>query len=115
MFLLMLGAALTKFLAGRYIKQRKLRTFCMVVAALGCLNFLTASCWDFSRFIVLGCQSVAKAVHREVVGASGGSPLPNLVRPTTSVGRHLGGIVPVSDFRNSRRSARSLPVRKSKE
>jgi len=60
MFLLMLGAALTKFLAGRYIKQRKLRTFCMVVAALGCLEFPYGIVLGVFTFIVLGCQSVAK-------------------------------------------------------
>jgi hypothetical protein len=60
MFLLMLGAALTKFFAGRYIKQRKSRTFCIVVAALGCLEFPYGMVLGVFTFIVLGRQSVAK-------------------------------------------------------
>jgi hypothetical protein len=56
----MLGAALGKFLADRYIKRRKPRTFCKVVSALGCLEFPYGLVPGVLRFIVLGRQPVAK-------------------------------------------------------
>jgi hypothetical protein len=59
-FLFAMGVALLRFLAGRYIKQRQSRTFCMVIGALGCLEFPYGTALGVLTFIVLGRPSVVK-------------------------------------------------------
>jgi fatty acid desaturase len=59
-FLLAIGMALARFWTARCIKQRKSRTFCMVIAALGCLEFPYGTALSVFSFIVLGRESVAK-------------------------------------------------------
>ncbi len=59
-FLFAMGVALLRFLAGRDIKQRKSRTFCMVIAALGCLEFPYGTALGVLTFVVLGRPSVVK-------------------------------------------------------
>jgi hypothetical protein len=60
LFLLAIGVAIARFWAARCIKQRKSRTFCMVIAALGCLEFPYGTALGVLSFIVLGRESVAK-------------------------------------------------------
>ncbi len=59
-FLFAMVVALLRFLAGRYVKQRKSRTYCMVIAALGCLEFPYGTALGVLSFIVLGRPSVVK-------------------------------------------------------
>ena len=59
-FLLAMGVAVARFWAGRCIKRRKSRTFCMVIAALGCLEFPYGTALGVLSFIVLGRGSVVK-------------------------------------------------------
>jgi hypothetical protein len=59
-FLLAGGVAIARFWAARCIRQRKSRTFCMVVAAIGCLEFPYGTALGVLSFIVLGRESVAK-------------------------------------------------------
>ena len=59
-FLLAIGVAIARFWTARCIKQRKSRTFCMVIAALGCLEFPYGTALGVLSFIVLGRESVAK-------------------------------------------------------
>jgi hypothetical protein len=60
-FFLLAGAvAFARFWAARCIKQRKSRTFCMVIAGLGCLEFPYGTALGVLSFIVLGRASVAK-------------------------------------------------------
>ncbi len=60
LFLLAIGMAIARFWAGRCIKQRKSRTFCMVIATLGCLEFPYGTALGVLTFIVLGRASVVK-------------------------------------------------------
>lgn len=59
-FLLAMGMATARFWAARCIKRRMSRTFCMVIAALGCLEFPYGTALSVLSFIVLGRESVAK-------------------------------------------------------
>jgi hypothetical protein len=59
-FVLAAGVALARFWAARCIKQRKSRTYCMVIAALGCLEFPYGTALGVLSFIVLGRESVAR-------------------------------------------------------
>jgi len=59
-FLLAMGVAIARFWAARCIKQRKSRTFCMVIAALGCLEFPYGTALGVLSFVVLGRESVVK-------------------------------------------------------
>jgi len=52
------GAALARFWTARCIKQRKSRTFCMVIAGIGCLEFPYGTALGVLTFIVLGRPSV---------------------------------------------------------
>ncbi len=60
--LLLLGAGLAfaRFWMARCIKQRKSRTFCLVIAAIGCLEFPYGMALGVLSFIVLGRESVVK-------------------------------------------------------
>lgn len=63
-FLLMLGIAAVKLRAAFLLKQRKGRTFCMVIAALCCLGVPYGTLLGVFTFIVLGRRSVER-VFRE--------------------------------------------------
>jgi hypothetical protein len=59
-FLMGGGVAFARFWAARCIKQRKSRTFCMVIAAIGCLEFPYGTALGVLTFLVLGRNSVMK-------------------------------------------------------
>jgi len=59
-FLLATGVAIARFWAGRCIKRRKSRTFCMVIAAIGCLEFPYGTALGVLSLMVLGRGSVIK-------------------------------------------------------
>lgn len=59
-FILAIGVAIARFWTARCIKQRQSRTFCMVIAALGCLEFPYGTVLGVLSFIVLGRQAVAR-------------------------------------------------------
>ena len=59
-FLSMVALAALKFRAGLCIKNRKSRTFCMVIAALGCLEIPYGTLLGVFSFLVLGRDSVAR-------------------------------------------------------
>jgi hypothetical protein len=59
-FLLAIGMAFARFWAARCIKKRKSRTYCMVIAAIGCLEFPYGMALGVLSFIVLGRASVVK-------------------------------------------------------
>lgn len=54
------GVAFARFWAARCVKQRKSRTFCMVIAAIGCLEFPYGTALGVLAFMVLGRPSVVK-------------------------------------------------------
>jgi hypothetical protein len=60
LFLFAAGVAFLRFWAAHSIKRRKSRTFCMVIAALGCLEFPYGTALGILTFIVLGRPSVVK-------------------------------------------------------
>ena len=66
MFLLMIAVAITKYWAGRCIKKRKSRTYCMVIAGLGCMEIPYGTALGILTFIVLGRQSVMKLFDAKV-------------------------------------------------
>ena len=59
-FVLAAGMAVARFWAGRCVTQRKSRTFCLVIAALGCLEFPYGTALGVLSFIVLLRDSVAR-------------------------------------------------------
>ena len=59
-FLAMITMAAAKFWVGLSIRRRKSRTFCMVVAGIGCLEFPYGTLLGVLTFIVLGRDSVAR-------------------------------------------------------
>jgi len=59
-FLIAGGVAFARFQAGRCVKRRKSRTFCMVIAAIGCLEFPYGTALGILSFIVLGRPSVVR-------------------------------------------------------
>jgi len=60
LFILAIGVAIAKFWAGRCVKQRRSRVYCMVIAGLSCLEFPYGTALGVFSFIVLGRPSVAK-------------------------------------------------------
>jgi Na+/H+ antiporter NhaC len=58
--LLGMGMAFARFWASRCIHRRKSRTFCLIIAALGCLEFPYGTALGVLSFIVLGRASVVK-------------------------------------------------------
>jgi len=60
--ILLIGAvvALARIWAARCVKQRKSRTFCMVVAAMGCLEFPYGTALGVLSLMLLGRESVAR-------------------------------------------------------
>ena len=59
-FLIAGSVGLARFWASRCIKQRKHRTFCMIIAALGCLEFPYGTAIGVLSLKVLGRNSVSK-------------------------------------------------------
>jgi len=59
-FIFAIGVALARFWAGKCVKQRKSRTFCMVVAGIGCLEFPYGTALGVLSFMVLSRPSVVK-------------------------------------------------------
>jgi hypothetical protein len=60
LFLTMVAVAIVKFLAARNLMRRKGKTFCMVIAAITCLEFPYGTFLGVVTFIVLARQSVAR-------------------------------------------------------
>jgi hypothetical protein len=60
LFVVMIAVGFLKYWAGRCIKQRKSRSYCMVIAALGCLEMPYGTALGVLTFIVLGRPSVMK-------------------------------------------------------
>jgi hypothetical protein len=60
LFVAMLAMAALKFFAGRNLKQHKSRTFCMIIAALSCLEIPYGTLLGVGTFIVLERPSVAR-------------------------------------------------------
>ena len=59
-FLAFITMALCKFRVASSIRRRKSRTFCMVIAGIGCLEFPYGTLLGVLTFIVLGRDSVAR-------------------------------------------------------
>lgn len=57
-FIFAISVALLRFFAARRIKERKSRTFCMVIAGLSCLEFPYGTALGVLTFMVLGRKSV---------------------------------------------------------
>ena len=68
LFLLLISLAIAKFKAASYIKQRRGRTFCMVIAGISCLGIPYGTCLGVCTFVVLGRQSVVE-LFRSRTGA----------------------------------------------
>jgi hypothetical protein len=73
-FILAAGAAVARFWAARCVKARKSRVFCMVVAAIGCLEFPYGTALGILSFMVLGRPSVVKQFGLKPVEASVNAP-----------------------------------------
>lgn len=63
-FLLVLGIAVISLLAGRFLKQRRYRTFVFVVAGINCLNAPIGTALGVFTFIVLSRDSVKEAFEK---------------------------------------------------
>jgi hypothetical protein len=63
-FLLLMGIAALKLRAAFCIRQRRSRTFCMVVAALCCLGIPYGTLLGVLTFIIMGRDSVASQFKR---------------------------------------------------
>ena len=59
-FIFAMGVAIARYWAARCIKQRRRRTFCMVMAAIGCIEFPYGTAFGVLSFMVLGRDSVVK-------------------------------------------------------
>jgi hypothetical protein len=57
-FLILIAMAILKLLTAQYIKRRGSRTFCMVVAAISCLEIPYGTLLGVFTFLVLGRESV---------------------------------------------------------
>jgi amino acid transporter len=57
-FLLLIAMAILKFLTARCIQRRRSRVFCMVVAAISCLEIPYGTLLGVFTFLVLGRNSV---------------------------------------------------------
>jgi len=60
MFVLLLGLAIAKFRTASLLKQRRSKTFCMVVAALTCFGIPWGTAIGALTFMVLGRDSVSR-------------------------------------------------------
>jgi hypothetical protein len=59
-FLVSVSLAIVKFMAAAFIKRRKSRVFCLVVAAISCLGIPYGTVLGVATFIVLGRDSVQR-------------------------------------------------------
>ncbi len=59
-FVFFMAMALAKFKAASLIRQRRSRTFCMVVGGLSCLEIPYGTCLGIATFMVLGRPSVQR-------------------------------------------------------
>lgn len=66
-FLCMIAMAAAKFLVARYIKRRKSRIFCMVVAGISCLEIPYGTFLGILTFVVLERASVARLFGSKAV------------------------------------------------
>ncbi len=69
-FLILAAFAAAKFWTAACLKKRKSRTFCMVVAAISCLEFPYGTALGVLTFIVLGRDSVARLFEFGAAGYS---------------------------------------------
>ena len=60
LFVFMLLLAFAKFRTARLLKQRRSKTFCMVVAGITCLGIPWGTMLGVATFMVLGRDSVAR-------------------------------------------------------
>ena len=58
-FLFGAGMAIAKFLTGKYLGQRRSRTFCQVVAGISCLSIPFGTALGVATFLTLGKPSVS--------------------------------------------------------
>ena len=65
MFLFAAGVAVARFWAGRCVKRRKSRTYCMVIAAIGCLEFPYGTALGILSLMVLGRESVVELFNAQ--------------------------------------------------
>lgn len=63
-FLLGAGLAIAKFLTGKYLRQRRSRTFCQVVAGISCLSIPFGTALGVATFLTLGKPSVSGLFDR---------------------------------------------------
>lgn len=61
LFVLLLAAAILKFIAGRCIAKRRARVFCMVIGGISCLEMPYGTVLGVFTLIVLGRPSVKAA------------------------------------------------------
>jgi hypothetical protein len=69
-FLILAAIAAAKFWTAVCLKKRKSRTFCMVVAAISCLEFPYGTALGVLTFIVLGRESVTRLFEFAAAGYS---------------------------------------------
>jgi hypothetical protein len=68
LFLVMISMAIARIWVALSIRRRKSRTFCLVIAAIGCLEFPYGTLLGVLSFIVLGRDSVARLFSPPVPG-----------------------------------------------
>jgi hypothetical protein len=69
LFMVALGAS--RWRASRCLKRHSSRTFCMVVAAITCLEFPYGTALGVLTFLVLGRESVVRVFNSRVAANSG--------------------------------------------
>ena len=67
-FLVLASLAAAKFVAARYIRQRKGRTFCLVVAGISCFGIPYGTLLGVCTFIVLGRPGVKQLYDSSSAG-----------------------------------------------
>jgi hypothetical protein len=70
LFLVMISMAIARIWTALSIRRHKSRTFCLVIAAIGCLEFPYGTLLGVLSFIVLGRDSVARRFNPPVPGAA---------------------------------------------
>ena len=63
-FLFGASMAIAKFLTGKYLRQRRSRTFCQVIAGITCLSIPFGTALGVATFMVLGKPSVQNLFNR---------------------------------------------------
>ena len=72
-FLFGAGMAIAKFLTGNYLRQRRSRTFCQVVAGISCLSIPFGTALGVATFLTLGKPSVSGLFDRSTADGTGSS------------------------------------------